>query len=298
VISRLRNAISGTTAPESEREAAERFNREMARREAKNFYWGFISLPHEQRMAIYALYNYGRILDDEADDSSLPDLPGRLKPYRERLARAVRGEYADDDPIMRILGEASARYSVPERELAMLIDGVETDHDRNRYETWDDLRGYCYLVASVVGRMCVRIFGFTDPIALERADDLGLALQLTNILRDVTEDAGLGRIYLPQSELKQFGIEEEALLRGEPGPGWEKFVALQTQRARSLFKSGYEVLRYIPRRQGACVRTMAGIYEGILGKIARDPWLPLHQRAALAPTEKLRVMVKSWLSSG
>lgn len=98
----------------------------------------------------------------------------------------------------------------------MLIDGVEMDNDKKRYANWEDLRGYCYLVASVVGRMCVRIFGFSDPVALERADDLGLALQLTNILRDITEDGGLGRIYLPQNELAQFGIEEEALLRGEP----------------------------------------------------------------------------------
>jgi phytoene synthase len=290
--------MSGNTAPSSDREAAERFNREMARREAKNFYWGFISLPHEQRMAIYALYNYARTLDDEADDSTLPDLPGRLRPYRERVARAVEGVYAGDDPIMHILAEATKRYSIPERELAMLIDGVEMDNDRKRYASWEDLRGYCYLVASVVGRMCVRIFGFTDPVALERADDLGLALQLTNILRDVTEDGGLGRIYLPQDELARFGIEEEALLRGEPGPGWDAFIAMETDRARKLFASGYEVLRYIPRRPGTCVRTMAGIYEGILNKIARDPWLPLHQRAALAPTEKLRVMVKSWLSSG
>jgi phytoene synthase len=298
MIARLRHAIGASPAPETDRESAERFNREMARREAKNFYWGFISLPHEQRMAIYALYNYGRILDDEADDSTLPDLPGRLRPYRERVARAVRGEYAEDDPIMQILAAATKRYSIPERELAMLIDGVEMDNDRKRYATWQDLQGYCYLVASVVGRMCVRIFGFTDPVALERADDLGLALQLTNILRDVTEDAGLGRIYLPQEELARFDIDEAALLQGDPGAGWDDFIALQTERARALFASGYEVLRYIPRRPATCVRTMAGIYEGILGKIARDPWLPLRQRAALAPTEKLRVMVKSWLSSG
>jgi len=298
VIERLRNAISGNSPNETDREAAERFNREMARREAKNFYWGFISLPHEQRMAIYALYNYGRILDDEADDSTLPDLPGRLKPYRERVAKAVRGEYAEDDPIMQILGSATQRYGIPERELAMLIDGVEMDNTRKRYATWQELSGYCYLVASVVGRMCVRIFGCSDPVALARADDLGQALQVTNILRDVTEDAGLGRIYLPQDELARYNIEEEALLRGEPGPGWEAFIALQTERARALYATGYEVVRYIPRRPGACVKTMAGIYEGILNKIARDPWLPLRQRAALAPTEKLGVMVKSWLSSG
>jgi 15-cis-phytoene synthase len=290
MLSRL-NPIRGHV--ESDRERAERFNREMARREAKNFYWGFISLPHDQRMAIYALYNYGRIVDDEADQSNLPDLPGRLQPYRERVARCVRGEY--DDPIMQVLAAAVARFEIPERELLMLIDGVEMDNDRKRYGTWSELREYCYLVASVVGRMCVRIFGFKDPVALDRADDLGLALQLTNILRDVKEDAGLGRIYLPREDLDRFGITEEALLAGTPGPGWEPLVASQTKRARALFASGYEVLRYIPRRPAACVQTMAGIYEGILRKIEHDPWLPLHHRAALSPTEKLRVMVESWL---
>jgi phytoene synthase len=276
---------------------AERFNREMARREAKNFYWGFISLPYEQRMAIYALYNYGRILDDEADSSDLPNLPERLQPYRDRLARCARGEYEEGDKIFHVLAQAVARFEIPQRELEMLIDGVQMDHDRKQYETWDDLRGYCYLVASVVGRMCVRIFGFKQPIALELADDLGLALQVTNILRDVKEDASMGRIYLPQEDLARFGVTNEALVAGSPEPGWEALVQEQVKRAKALFESGYQVTRYIPRRPGACVRTMAGIYEGILKKIEADPWLPLHHRAALAPTEKLRVMVSSWLKA-
>jgi phytoene synthase len=143
--------------------------------------------------------------------------------------------------------------------------------------------------------MCVRIFGFTDAMALQRAVDLGLALQLTNILRDVREDAEMGRIYVPQEDLRRFGIPDDALLRGEPGEGWGALVAFEAQRARELFESGYEVLRYIPRRAGACVQTMAGIYEGILQKIERDPYLPLRERAALSKSEKLRVVLGSWL---
>jgi phytoene synthase len=180
----------------------------------------------------------------------------------------------------------------------MLIDGVEMDFSKSRYQTFDELKDYCNLVASVVGRMCVRIFGFSDPIALERADDLGLALQLTNILRDVREDAvDMNRIYLPQDELARFDIPESALFSGEILPGWSELIAEHVARARTYFETGYEVLRYIPRRPAACVQTMAGIYEELLKKIEREPGLPLRARAALSKTEKLLVVVRSWLSS-
>ena len=269
----------------------------MAKREAGNFYWGFISLGYHERMAIYALYNFARQVDDEADSGGTENLPARLAVHRERISRCLRGEYGDD-PILRVLAEAVERYSIPQRELEMLVDGVEMDFSRSRYASFDELRDYCNLVASVVGRMCVRIFGFTDPVALERADDLGLALQLTNILRDVREDAvDMKRVYLPQDELERFGITNDALYDGRILPGWNELIAYNVARARTYFESGYEVLRYIPRRPAACVHTMAGIYEELLKKIERDPALPLRARAALSKTEKLRVVVRSWLSS-
>ena len=283
-------------APRGESEA-ERFCREMARREAKNFYWGFISLPYEQRLAIYALYDFARQVDDEVDGAPRPELiPAHLAAQRERVRRCARGEARD--PVMEVLASAAHRYSIPEEELQALIDGVERDCTQTRYETWPELRESCKLVASIVGRMCVRIFGFTDPAALERADDLGLALQLTNILRDVREDAEMGRIYLPLEDLARFGISEQAVLNVDPGPRWPELIAFETARARELFASGYQVLRYIPRRAGACVQTMAGIYERILTKIERDPELPLRERAALTKSEKLAVMVESWLRPG
>ena len=275
---------------------AERYCHDMARREAKNFYWGFISLPREQRNAIYALYDFARQVDDEADAvAHAPDLPGRLQRHRERIAKCVHGEYADDDAVMQVLAVAVDRFAIPERELQMLIDGVEMDGTKLRYHTWDELRSYCNLVASVVGRMCVRIFGFEDDAALERADDLGIALQLTNILRDVREDIGLGRIYLPQEDLHRFAIPEASLLSWNAVPGWDALVAFEAERAREYFARGYEVLRYLDRRPAACVRTMAGIYERILEKIERDPTLPLHERAGLSSTEKIGAMVRAWL---
>lgn len=293
----FQRALRGIAVPESDRHRAERFNREMAKREAGNFYWGFISLGYHERMAIYALYNFARQVDDEADTVGLANLPARLAVHRERISRCLRGDYGDD-PILRVLAEAVERYSIPESELQALVDGVEMDFSRSRYETFEELRDYCTLVASVVGRMCVRIFGFTDPVALDRADDLGLALQLTNILRDVREDAvDMQRVYLPQEELRRFGIPEAALAEGRICPGWQALIEESVARARRYFVTGYEVLRYIPRRPAACVQTMAGIYEELLKKIERDPALPLRARAALSKTEKLRVVVRSWLSS-
>ena len=283
--------------PHTDQQLAERFNRDMARREAGNFYWGFISLGYHERMAIYALYNFARQVDDEADSGGIENLPARLAVHRERIARCVRGQYGDD-PILRVLSEAVDRYAIPERELQMLVDGVEMDFTRSRYETFDELEMYCNLVASVVGRMCVRIFGFTDAVALERADDLGMALQLTNILRDLREDAvDMGRIYLPQEDLRRFRIPEAALFDGRICPAWGELIVHNVARARRYFATGYQVLRYIPRRPAACVQTMAGIYEELLKKIERDPALPLRERAALSKTEKLRVVVRSWLSS-
>jgi 15-cis-phytoene synthase len=294
----LQRALLGIALPRSEQHRAERFNRDMAKREAGNFYWGFISLGYHERMAIYALYNFARQVDDEADAVGLENLPARLAVHRERISRCVRGDYGDD-PILRVLSEAVERYAIPEAELQMLVDGVEMDFTKSRYATFEELSAYCNLVASVVGRMCVRIFGFDDPVALERADDLGLALQLTNILRDVREDAvEMKRVYLPQDELARYGIPEPALAAGEIHPGWADLIAHSVARAREYFATGYEVLRYIPRRPAACVQTMAGIYEELLKKIERDPGLPLRARAALSKTEKLRVVVRSWLSSG
>jgi len=277
---------------------AERFCGQMARRDAKNFYWGFVSLPYEQRIAIYALYDFARQVDDAVDSRSGDRTSTRvqtLAPHRERVRRCMRGEYSD--PVMHVLAGAVARHGILESELQALIDGVEMDELRSRYETWDELREYCRLVASVVGRMCVRIFGFTNPEALERADELGQAMQVTNILRDVREDAAMGRIYLPLHDLKRFGVEERELLDGRPpAETWRALVEFEVRRARALFEGGFGVLAFIPRRSAVCVQTMAGIYHRILDKIERDPLLPFRERASLSGTEKLHIVVGSWLN--
>jgi len=294
-----------TATPALQLREAQRYCQRMAFREAQNFYWGFISLERDQRIAIYALYDFARQVDDEADSAGLSRLRAGARPqeagtiserlavHRQRVRACFRGEFAD--PVMQVLAHAVARYQIPESELIALIDGVEMDLHRTRYQTWEDLQVYCRLVASVVGRMCVRIFGFADPAALERADELGLALQITNILRDVREDAELGRIYIPGDDLERFAVSERDLLDGRQSAGWPALVAFEIQRANELFESGLKVAEHIPRRAGVCVQTMAGIYHRILDKIGKDPELPLRARASLSRMEKLRVVLESWL---
>jgi phytoene synthase len=281
--------------------AAERYCAELARREAKNFYWGFIALPHQKRMAIYALYDFARQVDDEADLGAAGDPRLRLTAHRERLRRCLAGDASD--PVTLVLSRAIRSYGIPAGELEQIIDGVESDLLCRRYATWKDLRSYCSAVASSVGRICVRIFGFSDPRALEFADDLGAAMQLTNILRDVREDLALNRLYFPLDELSAYGLTETGLRQAvddrQPDSleGWDRFVDFQVERARQLYRSGLRVVRFIPSSSATCVLTMAGIYQRVLGIIGNDPFRVLRQRVALSKRAKSRIMVGSWLKA-
>ena len=290
--------------------ADEQYCQELTRRGAANFYWGFVALPGPQRSAIYALYSFARQVDDEVDLGGAASAEGassgrigsdRFDLMRDRVERCFTGRA--DDPVMRVLAHVVDRYHIPREELEALIHGVEMDLRVSRYQSWEELQTYCRLVASSVGRMCVRIFGFSDRVALEYADDLGVAMQLANILRDVREDMERGRIYLPQDELRRFGVSERSLLTSRGvwhtpvEAGWEPLMRHQIARAKDLFASGLRVTDVIPRRAAACVLTMAGIYQAIVAEIERDPYLPLRRRAALSSREKLSVMLKSWLQA-
>lgn len=284
------------TAPGLDLELSEAYCTALTRAEAKNFYWGFISLPAEQRIAIYALYAFAREIDDEVDDQrrSRENLGARLAAQRERVRRCARGEY--DDPVMHVLSRAVERFGIPESELQGLIDGVEMDVEPREYETWEDLRAYCRLVAAVVGRMCVRIFGYSAPEALDRAEELGISLQLINVLRDVREDAGMGRVYLPREDRERFGVTFDRIREGRGGGGWGELVAFEAERALGLYESGLRVVHFVPHRAGVCIRSMAGIYRGILDRILADPERPLHERISLSTPQKLHVVLRSWLA--
>jgi 15-cis-phytoene synthase len=274
-------------------EEAERACARLARRDAKNFYWGFIVLPRRRRVAIYSLYDFAREVDDEVDGKSCAEGAAGLARQRQRLADCLRG--VRPDPVTAVLGSAIDRYGIPASELEEVIEGCEMDLRTPRYRDWEELSGYCRRVAGAIGRMCVRIFGCSDPEALGHADELGLALQVTNILRDVREDATMGRVYLPRDEMERFGLSEAELLEGRPGPGWERIVAHQAERARRLYEEGLRVCRSLSPSSAVCVRTMAGIYRRILERIARDPRHAYEHRVHLSTAAKLAVAARSWL---
>lgn len=284
---------------------SEQFCQELTKREARNFYWGFVALPADQRVAIYALYSFSRQVDDEVDsrsDASVALTPEWMESFGARARSRIRDCYSghddhSDDPVLSVLSGVVRRYEIPENELEALIRGVEMDLLHTRYQTWDDVEFYSRHVASSVGRMCTRIFGYSNPQALVHADHLGIALQLTNMLRDIREDYHTGRIYLPQEDLERFEVRDNDLAGEDAGPHWEDLIEFEVARGRTYFESGLKVTEYIPRRAAACVMTMAGIYQSILEQIAADPYMPLRERLSLRKRTKIRVMLKSWLQA-
>lgn len=281
-------------------ESAYDYCQELTRREAKNFYYGFMLLPPAQRRAIYSAYAFARRADDIADAGlPLDEAQAKLAAYRRSLDECIAGR--PDSLVFEALHETIRTYCVPPKYLFDLLTGVETDLTRNRYHSFDELREYCYLVASTVGLISIEIFGYTGgETARQRAADLGVALQLTNILRDVREDAERGRIYLPLDEIEWFGYSEAELLAGRVTPEFRRLVAFQVDRARQFYSLGRELLPQLPRRARACVGVMAGIYSSILDDIERDPGVVFERRISLSAGQKLalagRELVRSVVS--
>ena len=267
--------------------AAYRHCQALTRREAKNFYYGFMLLPAAQRRAIYAAYAFARECDDIVD-ASLPvkEASARLAAQRRLLDSCLEG--SPEGPVFTALADAVRRYDIPRDHFYRLIEGVETDLTVRRYATFDDLKRYCYLVASVVGLISIEIFGYKGgEEARGHAANLGIALQLTNILRDVQEDLQRGRVYLPEDELARFGYKEDFLRRGVANEAFQRLMAFQVARADEYFEEGRMLLPLLPRRARACVGVMAGIYRTILDDIGRRPETVLRQRVSLSAGQKL-----------
>ena len=281
-------------------DAAYEHCRALTRREAKNFYYGFMLLPRDQRYAVYAAYAFARTCDDIVD-AGLPvgEARRRLNAYREALGACLAGR--PEGPVFQALNETVVRYRIPHEYLIGLIDGVELDLTHSRYETFDALRDYCYNVASVVGLITIEIFGYRGgETARAHAADLGIALQLTNILRDLQEDGERGRIYIPSEEMGWFGYEEADLLGGKSGPEFRRLMAYQVDRARDYYARGRKLLPLLPVRARACVGAMAGIYSSILDDIDRRPADVFRRRVSLSATQKIalagRELVRSVVS--
>ncbi|MDN3295434.1 presqualene diphosphate synthase HpnD [Streptomyces ficellus] len=269
--------------------------------QARNFAYGIRLLPAEKRQAMSALYAFSRRVDDIGDGSLAPEAKqDRLEATRGLLERIRQDAVAEDDtdPVAVALSDAARRFPLPLGGLDELIDGVLMDVRGETYETWDDLKVYCRCVAGAIGRLSLAIFGTTSGApgaerAPEYADTLGLALQLTNILRDLREDAVNGRTYLPADDLAKFGCSDGFRHPTPPeGADFTGLVQYEVRRARALFAEGYRLLPMLDRRSGACVAAMAGIYRRLLDRIERDPEAVLRGRVTLPGHEKAYVAVR------
>ena len=268
--------------------------RELTKREAKNWYYGFISLPPEKRRAIYAAYAFSRECDDDSDtDDAIDAKRAAIDRTRQRLDEAYSGH--SDDPILKALGDAAKRYGISRTHFEELIAGVEMDLEVSRYPDFEALRLYCYRVASVVGLICLQIFGYSDPRAPEYGADLGIALQLTNIMRDVKEDAERGRIYIPQDEIRRFGYSEEELLAGVSNEPFRRLMTFQGQRAWEFYRRGQRLLPLLDVRARACTATMQGLYREILLRIEAADYAVFDGRVSLSGRHKLGLTAGVWL---
>lgn len=268
----------------------------ITHQQARNFSYGIRLLPAQKRSSLSAVYAFARRADDIGDD---PDLPRETK--LERLT-ALRGQLDDlsasnGDPVLRALEDTSKRFPLPIDALQELIDGIEMDVRGTTYETFDDLVLYCRRVAGTVGRLCLAIFGNNaDPHAADLADRLGVALQQTNILRDVREDLHNGRVYLPAEDLEKFGVTLELDANGDlqgPAQPFEELIRADAERAEQWYQDGFALLDLLDRRSFACCAAMAGIYHRLNGVIAGNPSAVRSQRVSLSGADKAKVAVRS-----
>ena len=288
--------------------------RTLTRREAKNFYYALITLPEDKRKAIYAAYAFCRHCDDSVDEANSPeDKLAALTELQVGLEQTGRGHAPS--PMFLALADAADRYDIPLEYFREIISGVESDLVKTRYQNFDELREYCYRVASVVGLVCLQIFQYNPrdgAAAKKHAIDLGLAMQLTNIMRDVREDWNMGRVYLPQDEMARFGYTEEclaaAVASSGAGAGASKerpdsraFVELmrfQGERARGYFREGFRLLPHLSRRSRACPAVLGAIYSKLLDRIEESGFDVLgERRIALSTGEKARITARAWLAS-
>ena len=263
----------------------------ITRREARNFAWGILVLPRPKRLAVAALYAFARRVDDIADDPELP--AGERRRGLEACAAAVEAlpATAPDDPVLVALADATARYSVPRGALLDLVAGGLMDAERTRYADWGELREYCRCVAGAVGLACAAVYGPSDPeVAAPRAQTLGLALQQINIMRDVAEDWRLGRVYLPQDELAEFGVSEGDIAAGRVGAEWRGLMEHQGERAEVLLREGLGLLPLLDRRSALCVRAFAGIYRGLLVQMRGRGYDVFSSRPQLSAVGKVRAV--------
>jgi phytoene synthase len=264
----------------------------ITRHAAANFYYGICLLPRSKRWAMSAVYAFSRRVDDIGDGSlDVHTKLAALAVERDRLAGLDGGQPDCADPVLVALADAGPRFELPLDAFARLIDGIELDVRGTSYETFDELVVYCRHVAGSIGRLCVAIFGAADPdTAPALADDLGVAMQLTNILRDVREDSERGRVYLPAEDLRRFGIEDPATASVA---ALAALIRFEAARNREWFTRGLELTDLLDQRSRSCLIAMTGINRGILERIDRQPTEVLAHRISVPAWEKAWLAARS-----
>ena len=270
----------------------------LTRQSRSNFYYAFLTLPRARREALYAVYAFCRTVDDIADlGSDVPAQRSALARWRAEVARCYEPGGAPEHPIGRRLAAAVRAYAIPREALLAIVEGVEMDLDRVAYEKAEDLYPYCYRVASAVGLCCIEIFGYTDPRAREYAINLGLALQLTNIIRDVGADARAGRVYVPQEDLRRFGVSVADLREGRHTPAFVELMRSQAERARGFYRAAGEAFPVGDARSLVAAEIMGRIYFALLEEIEARRFQVFGERVTVPTGRKVSIAFRCWVAA-
>lgn len=273
------------------------FCRTIARRRAKNFYYSFLLLEKEQRDAMCAVYAFMRHCDDLSDDPSVThknQIRLAMTEWRVQLDHALRGEFSEN-PVWPAFHDTVQRFAIPDRFFHEMIDGVTSDLEARRIQTFDELYHYCYQVASVVGLTIIHIFGFSSIRALPLAERCGVAFQLTNIIRDVREDAELGRVYLPAEDLARFSVPEQQLVAGIENSSFRDFIRFEAERARLYYEESAQLTELIHPRSRRSLWALRAIYQSLLNRIEARDYAVLSSRINVPTGTKLGLLAKAFL---
>ena len=274
----------------------EEYCQQKAAASGSSFYYSFLFLPAERRRAITALYAFCREVDDVVDETSDTQLAAtKLAWWRVELGKLFAGN--PQHPVTKALRPHLEPFGITQEKLSDIIDGMEMDLTQTRYLDWPGLERYCYRVASVVGLLAAGIFGYRDARTLDYARNLGLAFQLTNIIRDVGEDARKNRIYLPMADLKEFGVPAADILEARETPEFQRLMSFEAARAREHYEKAMQALPAEDRKPQRPGLIMAAIYRTLLEEIERDGFRVLTQRTSLTPLRKFWIAWKTWISA-
>jgi phytoene synthase len=266
---------------------------EISRRRARNFYYAFVVLPPERRRALCAVYAFMRTCDDISDGGDSVESKGAgLERLRSRLDAALAGDYGGD-PIFPAFHDSVARFSIPAQYFHWVIDGAAMDLTIRSYDTFDELYRYCFNVAAAVGLTCLEIFGHRGERAKEYAEQCGIAFQLTNILRDVKEDAAMGRVYLPREDLRRFGYSEEDLRRGVVDDRFRRLMDFEAARAADYYARGRNLLPLVDEASRPALWAMIEIYGRVLRKIVRRRFDVFAGSVRLSNPEKASIALRA-----